>query len=344
MANNPLVHDTYWNQLDDIPFHGKARGAYIQLNSKNLIFSSAKWIQNYKDDKHGIYKYNIAQEEWELFMEWSDLGLTNLYSVTTHFDENKNLLYVFYKKSPFAVSKKILTINMDNKQYLFINTDVASNSASIVCTKDHIHTVGGHINMHYTFDKKTGKTELIHTFQQFDSMLASRLVHIDSLNVILLIGGYNKGEYIHCFRYCIKTKRWKEIKNIKFPLANFCAEVALLTKDEKHVIVPIRSGSSNDIYIIDIFDKDIYQLRKSKIESPTIGRNTSTYFALSGDRSDDSNRLLIWGFLRQCKSELPNDVIGIICKYCGEELLHCFRVCDGSNEHFVVLVSDVIHL
>ena len=64
-------------------------------------------------------------------------------------------------------------------------------------------------------------------------MLSMQLVHIHSRNVILLIGGRNKGESINCHRYCMVTQTWKEIENIKFPLTNFCAEDALLTKNEK---------------------------------------------------------------------------------------------------------------
>ena len=160
----------------------------------------------------------MIQKEWKLFMEWLEVGLSRLYNVTTHLDENKNMLYVFFRPLLTGPYKKLLIINMENKQCTFNKSDIAFKSAAIVCTKDHIHTIGYNNGTHYTFDKDTQKSELIDTFQQFQNMTSMKLVHIDSRNIILLFGVRNKGESIHCFRYCMVTQIWQEIELQNTPL------------------------------------------------------------------------------------------------------------------------------
>ena len=193
--------------------------------------------------------------------------------------------------------------------------------------------------------------EHIHTFQEFKSMQGISLVHIDSLNVILLIGGCNNDNHkdINCHRFCLASKTWKNIEHIKFP---YFGGQALLTKDEKHIIVSnkfkdLSTGRYDDIYIIDIIDKDRYKLRKSKISSPTMKYSAqcpSRRFVLSGGEGDTMNEILVNGLVRKCKFSkgISSDVIGIICMYCNDEFLHCIRSRNRYHDHFVISVFDVL--
>ena len=103
-------------------------------------------------------------------------------------------------------------------------------------------------------------------------MLGISLVYIQSLNVILLIGGYNNHQSgTICQRFCLESQKWKVIDNIKFP---YYGGKALLTKDEKYIIATTKykggSERHDEIFFIDIVDRDTFEIRQSKISSPTI--------------------------------------------------------------------------
>ena len=89
----------------------------------------------------------------------------------------------------------------------------------------------------------------------------------------MLIGGYDQYKDINCQRFCLQSKKWKNIENIKFL---YYGAQALLTKDERYVILTTKTKSTRSnytydyIYIIEIIDKDTYTLRNSKLTAPTI--------------------------------------------------------------------------
>ena len=182
------------------------------------------------------------------------------------FDKARNLLFIYRYQSDWDYRSRFMVINMEREQHSL--TEILPYSAIgeyIVGTKDEIHIIGGYYkNLHHIFNKQSRKTELIHTFKEFQSMHGISLVHIESLNVILLIGGSNHGKNINCQRFCLQSRKWKNTKNFKLP---YYGEQALLTKDEKYVIVPIRfqniHGTHDYVYIIDIINKDMYKLGES---------------------------------------------------------------------------------
>ena len=83
----------------------------------------------------------------------------------------------------------------------------------------------------------------------------------------------------------------------------------------------------DDIYIIDIIDKDTYKLGKSKVLLLTIKECElvpTRLLVLSGGKlSDDMNELLVNEILRECKCIISLYVIGIICMYLNDQSLHC---------------------
>ena len=221
---------------------------------------------------------------------------------------------------------------------------ISQQKAYILVIGNDIHIIGGYDrNTHFIYNLQTKSLELIHTFEQFESMLGIALVHIKSQNVILLIGGSCHYNYMHCHRFCLKTQKWKEIDNIKF---EFYGGSAMLTKDEKHIIVNAKfqggSDQRNEIGIIDVIDKDKYEIRLKEFSSPTKTIKTSKYMTITGGLSNDKNELLIAGFVRQYKDEISKDVIGIVCTFCNDALIHCIRVGENVNEHFVMPVQELL--
>ena len=76
---------------------------------------------------------------------------------------------------------------MESKQHWL--TEILPRSAAsayIVSTKDEIHIIGLSKNVHHIFNKQSTKTEPNHTFKEFHCMHGINLVHIESLNAMLL--------------------------------------------------------------------------------------------------------------------------------------------------------------
>ena len=171
-------------------------------------------------------------------------------------------------------------------------------------------------------------------------MFGITLVHIKSQNAILSIGGSNNMDHIHCHRFCLGTQKWKAIENIKFP---YYGGSAMLTKDEKHIIVTAKfqggSDQRDEIGIIDIIDKDRYEIRMSFFRSPAIGYRASRYITMTDGSSNDMNEVLVSGYFRRYRYEILTDVLGIICMFYDDELLHCMRIGEDVNQHFVMPIQ-----
>lgn len=333
----------HWTNWDTIPLNAM-QGSMIQLNPNEVVLTSPR---NHKDA--GIHIYNIVSNEWRLFMKWRE----RLSYLSTYFDHNRKILYVVHKfiRSP----ARLLSLNMENKQKKVIDTHDCYNPCYMVGTKNDIHFIGGgNGNSHYIFNKETEEFKLIHTFKTFTNMANIHLVYIKSQNVILSIGGHAKRNdsrrykerfFLNCRRFDLDSKKWKKMKNIEiqFPVGH-----AILTKNEKHIILikGRTTQKSDDMYILDIINKGHnYRLRMSKIDAPTITDPDKVFhrhFVLTGSNSDDINELLVYGFMRSCNYQISTDVISVICVYCNDELLHCFRLSKGSNEHFVISVTDAV--
>ena len=356
-SSNAVSTISKWNKLDDISLRLND-ASLVQINDDEFLVTTEKYKHNFGQGS-GIYIYNVKERKWRLFMKYpSDMFVSPPLAC---FDKARNLLFIYHNDRDDWIQKnyRFTVINMESKQHsLTEKLPDSAESAYIVGTKDEIHIIGGfQKNVHHIFNKQSTKTELIHTFKKFKSMLGISLVHIESLNVILVIGGSNfcgiENRDINCQRFCLQSRKWKSIENIQFP---YYGGQALLTKDEKYVILTTtkqyqygRDSRHDDIYIIEIIDKDTYKLRKSKVTAPTIKHLNcaSRWFVLSGVKGDKMNELLVNGFVRECKfnNRIPSVIISIICTYFNDQFLHCIR--GGmygfrDKEHFVISVSDIL--
>ena len=233
-----------------------------------------------------------------------------------------------------------MSINTISKQHSVHEIEQGIMDGYVVNTLDDIHIIGEYdTKTHHTFNKDKKTTKHMHTFTEYEHMLGIGLVYIQSLNIILLIGGYNNRHLNDtiCQIFDLETNKWKKIDNIKFP---YYRGEALLTKDEKHIIITTKyqggSDRHDEIFIVDIIDKSTFELRQSRISSPTIKRFESCpqrVMCLNcGTTTSGKNELLVNGFIRrENKDEISTDVVGIICMFCDDELLHCLRIGKENN-------------
>ena len=160
-------------------------------------------------------------------------------------DTKQNLLYLWYT-SPYQESGKIAKIHMKTKEYEIIpaiEQKVAEDKA--VNVKDEIHIIGGEsVNRHVVFDKNTEKFQVIHTFE-FERMFGTLVVYIETKDVILAIGGSTDDDEptVGIMEYSLKSKKWRKIDDIRY---TYYGGHALLTKDEKHVILAPKYDDADD--------------------------------------------------------------------------------------------------
>ena len=111
-----------------------------------------------------------------------------------------------------------------------------------------------------------------------------------------------------------------------------------------HLLSPKSYHHFSQTYIYICLKKNTFKLvlRPSKINSPKIQRydnKTSRMMALT----DNVNHSLIYGFIRgYYEYQIPSDIIGFICMFSNEALLHCIRVDKHDSQHFVISVFDVL--
>ena len=125
---------------------------------------------------------------------------------------------------------------------------------------------------HKLFNKTTEKFQEVYDFAKegLSMLYATNVVYIESKDVILMFGGSNfegdRDAKIAVIReYSFKTGKWTIIEGIDFP---YYWIRALVTKNEKHVILVPNGDNDGLMLILDILDDGKYKLRESDISMP----------------------------------------------------------------------------
>lgn len=309
---------------------GNKQPNHIETFQKNTAITPLPQgpIINYTDhellcienDGPSICIFNTLKKNWSSLIKCRSDGSIRFGENIT-FDPDRNILYILDET-------QINLINMEtHKQNRRNISSYITSRCSIIGTKQAIHIIGGSGNKHYIFDKASNTIKLVHTFDEFSAMLQIGLIYFKSYDMIILIGGSDNGQPIHCHTFNVKTETWKKYDDIQFP---YYGGDALLTKDERHIIMIPRKDMDNinveDIYILDVNNRNDFKLRKSKYKFKLMKDRQFAVrkFCLSGGESKD---LLIHGFLKDDEydySDLPMDIMGVIFKFCDFERLNFF--------------------
>ena len=350
MASKAVV----WTKLKDPP-SSMPNGQITSIAPNKFILASL-WIPSMHDSKKvtpGLYIFDGHRHEWNLWLrypsEWEEV-----WGHTIMFDSTRNELYLWHGVELFKPNK-FQKIHITTKQYETI-AEVAVKFNAVerkaVNLPDEIHCFGGKSNRHIKFNKDTEKFQEIHRFASFDRIYCSFLVYIDSKQVILAF--YAKDGF-GVREFSLESQKWRQIEDIEY---NYNGGYALLTRDEKHIILVPRTDKSKNrvdvILIMDVLNDGGYKLRKSNIcipKSPAERRQDSDIsMVLLRNGGGDSNQLLVNGFVKEVFRGdewmiVSDDVINLIIKFYEYEMLHVIlsdtRKC--VNNHWIIDVSSVLH-
>ena len=345
-----------WEQLPDPPTF-IPDGVSIQINSNEFLLAST-WIPNSNKvtvTKPGIYIVNVNTKQWRLWMEYPKDWM-EVWGQELVFDEKRNILYLWHKTELYKPGR-FEKIYIDTKESETIH-DPAVQSVVIeeqaINVQDEIHFIGGwKSNRHIKFDKNNEKFQEIHKFHSYWKMYGTLIVYIESKGVLLAFGGYTgNAQVIGIMEYCLKTKKWRSIENIKYPYYN---GHALLTMNERHVILaPTFDQNNGDenvdglLLILDILDDGGYELRESAVSSPCDATSADDMI-LMGIADEKRIQLLTFGFVKKLLKDedvtIPSDdIINLIAKFYDAEMLHVVKwnAEKHVNEHWMIHVSYVV--
>ena len=343
-----------WTQLNDPPptVGPCGYGRIAQINTNEFMVAT----NTKKDIICGLYIFNIDRKEWRLWMEYPEDW--ELSGTQILFDKGSNALYLWhvFKGGGYHQLMKIHMETMNITHYTDGGIDGGMKEEHAINTKDEIHMIGGwKSNKHIKFDKITQEFHTVHHFDSFQRMYGTLIAHIPSKDVLLIFGGSTGNDKPDCHirEFCLKTSKWRKIEGyfMNFP---YYFGYALLTRDEKHILlIPLfnKSFELDIIMILDILHDGKYHLRRSEVRLPPIGDGASNerWMALTGD---GGNNILVYGFVKNVykkmnNSMLPsNDIMDLISDFYGSEVLHLVRMPEkksNKKEHFIISVSSVLN-
>ena len=319
-----------WTKLQNLPEDIKS-GDITNLNDNELIIVTSQ----------GAYKYNHTMEEWKL---WINLNAFLLNSTLAFNKSNKKL----YCCGPWGngemviIDTKSQEINVHNSIF-----EMEGNQYPCLINVDNqIHVIGGARNTKHSIwndDKK--ELEEVFDFAtiitaEINCLRGSSLIHVPSKNILLLFGGKKNANPLNdIYEYSFANKEWRKWNDgIQFS-ASYAP--AVLTKDERYIIIAGSFDGSvqgNDIFVLNI---DEVSLKKSCIKCPQSG---SHLIAITSNNEMDD--LLVNGYIRFINDKIPMEIIDLMTQYYNMEMLHWIAYETNykkPKEHHMIPVRDVIH-
>ena len=222
-----------------------------------------------------------------------------------------------------------------------------------------LHVIGGKDhNNHVTYDTFYGEITEKYRFGH-DCLQDAQALYVKSKDSILLIGGHS-GSYNRS--QAIKQRRWSGIKKYDLkqeiwsdvavsPRFNYANVHAVLTSDEKHIIVT-PYGKRGNVMVIDIANDDKYTLRETNIALPYPVPHDIVRIGV------DSDKLIVNGYVRQswlsfdARDEFkvlevfPLYLVEHIQKYFNVEEIHWVArgsACRGKNtNHYCITLNNIL--
>ena len=337
-----------WTKLDAPP-KSMPTGDAVQINSNEIIVATIwNWDVNdtsYKDqyEKPGIYIYNTITREWKLWLKYH--STTYLY-VRIMFDKPRNALYLLSHTQIIPWDEwahrftlggpapgKLEMINLDTKECKRVSDEIREMYP--VNLKDTILIFGG-----VCANSKSGFNKITRKYTSYGTLFHENLigvlcVYIESKNVILIFGGCShvKSENYGMMEISVPGYEWTYIKNVSSKYKDKPVGKALLTMDEKHVILI----HPKVIFIVDILDNGEYKLRKSKVKLPF---NKLGICVLT----DSNDVALIFGYVRDLDLNISRDIMDLIVSYTDFQLLNVIYTEDSGvdRSHYVIDVSCIL--
>eukprot|EP01084_Bolivina_argentea_P084360 152591_1 len=322
-----------WSSLKALHIEGCSRP--IKINDNEFVVATPNFWS--PTETHGLYKYNINNNKWLLFLKYPNNIINNnkwfnIYEnpLICH-DKISNILYIY------SYDGNLMIINTKTKSVQLISTLPRNSCCSFVINKKFnlIHNYlqsdsrGKDMHIHWNdISDKNDKYTLIDTFE-FNKIgtINAAIINVRSQNLLLLFGGWNnarnkiRNKY-NRIRYCLYdkdsfTQKWTEYSDIKFPrVIKFGYDI---TSDDKYVII---CGGQHMKYLkgykkIFVFDINNKKIVKSSINCPISINCTmsSPFHAIIMGNNKKQNAKLVFGFVRYYKLitlNFPKEILELI--------------------------------
>eukprot|EP01083_Nonionella_stella_P015902 44480_1 len=305
----------------------------IMLNRNEFIVATD--AEGALQVKHGLYIYNILNNEWRILIEFEES--IKYTGVSLAIDYDRQLIYmVGYRRG-------LVIVDLKTNKHEHIREVVATGMYSPMTIIDHkLHLFTGSSNnkhLRWNVDKQTFDT--LYTFNEWlDGNTNPGLSHIHTKtsNAVYLFGGNDSllySSYLdHIWHYSEQTKQWN-LLDLRLPHKMMHFGYAT-SYDEKYIII---SGGERDtetkmdnIYIFEIDKGIIY-------ESPVSCPRKSLYHSTIMPEPND--KIVLFYMKKQSVAlnmNIPSEIYDLVCQWCSVDYLYLI----DDTGHWKTPVFDLI--
>ena len=143
---------------------------------------------------------------------------------------------------------------------------------ALACDEEY----GGIQHLIFNTNDNTTKKLKPPEFEGLEEVSGSECIYVKSKDILLSIGGYRDFwttcEPFGIWRYCLRKKKWTEMKKLSFNLEHVKCQ---LSANEKFIIIAsgqeLNTEVGNEkIVVLDISDDNDYKLRECTLKIPKI--------------------------------------------------------------------------
>lgn len=318
-----------WETASSFPFHSFSDP--IQSNNKEFVVVAAKDPFCSGD---GVYSFNVDRNEWVKIMDYDKDSTFYCHAIA--FNEKSQSIYTWIGNKASLYSFNLTTKKCQQLTTFMINS--CNVYTQMIYIQGDLHLIDHGISRrHFIWNEQRNETQQIHQFENIG--YGFKLIHIQSTNKLLLIGG-SLSDLI--YEFCLKNKKWQKWKT-KVPKTLHCFG-AVSTRFGTHSII-FGGYSKRDLFAaadIFVFDMSKKCMFKSKVTCPRKG----IYRAFVTNDIDRDN-LLCFGYIAHCFKEknmkhiyLSLDIVQLIAKYICFEDVHLIQ--NGTGQHYKINADDIL--
>ena len=332
--------ETDWIKLPSAPKMWLSKP--IMTNESEFIVAAEKMISTNNKENEGVFCFNTFTNKWSMYFLYPDDVELCIEYPTMAMDKKNNLLYVH------SDGNTLLIINTITKSYdIKHNFGSFGSYAPITVLHEKLHLIGGdHNTEHFMWNdakNKPNKFQSIHKFTDYVTGCENPgFIHIESKNMLLLFGGYDKHRTyylmkepykIFCYKDCIGPLEyigeWKQYKNMTLPY-NIRSFGFAITNDDKYIIINgginLENKEFQDVIFIMDIEKGVFV--KSDICCPVKSLWHSVVMP-----QNPMDKLLVNGYLRN--RNIPKEICDLIVSWYSSQCLHIFK----DNGHWKIPVN-----
>ena len=304
-ALNQPNKNSSWTKLASVPYR------YYCLP---LAIEEDKLLMISEHLRGHLYYYDIKLDEWMLYVgDMKQDCAGSVFSAAACIHNGNVYVCNDYNGRAFM-------LDSIKKQWIRLNTNHTKRKGkypSIISVDGVFHCIAA--GRHYIWPKDSIPFETSYDSMKVINRCSNQmLIHIQSKNEFLLLGGYDESEGVISaliYSYAIASNKWKCLKErLDEPLSSFGC---VLTLDEKHLILfggYTPYGKSNKIYVIQLGTMTITE---SEIRCPQKG----WYHAVIAN-DYITNNTIAFGFV---PNFVPDELKAVIALFCYTQTVYLFQ-------------------